>query len=398
MNNLFPTYEIGSLPKLNARVKATRVQPVTDDDINEVQTLAQKFSVEGNEVIDVLRHLKTKQRKLTQGEESALADFNSLLYLRLQEAVGLDFVYDGEARRSEMYQHVATKVDGFERTPEMIRSRGPDSWRMAVCVAPPRLKDGSLDGLVTKEFDFVHQRAIRKTKVPMDDPYMIAIMSDNRYYLESLRSQYRHDPRRLRYEAKRAFTLALANDVIRPQVEAVIERGAKWIQLDIPAATLDIEHIPIMVDGINAVVDGIENVKFSLHICYPRRVSLTEKGGYELLFPAILNLNPNVDHISLELANADQYEKDIAVFARYRSQRAFEFGVGVIDITLEQQQRGTVETPEIVRDRILRATNTLGDSRLVYVAPDCGLRQLQLDRCLRLYETMIKGAELARRG
>lgn len=398
MNNLFPTYEIGSLPKLNARVKAIRGQPVTEDDIKEVQTLAKKFSVEGNEVIDVLRHLRTEQRKLTQEEESALADFNSLLYLRLQEAVGLDFVYDGEARRAEMYQHVATRINGFERTPEMIRSRGPDSWRMAICVTPPSLKIGSLDTLVTQEFDFVHQHARRQTKVPIDDPYMIAVMSDNRHYLEALRPKYENDPRRLRYEAKRAFTLALAHNIIRPQVEAVIERGAKWIQLDIPAATLDIEHIPIMVEGINAVVDGIENMKFSLHICYPRRVSLTEKSGYELLFPAILNLNPNVNHISLELANADQYEKDIAIFARYRNQRAFELGVGVIDITQEQQQRGAMETPEIIKDRILSATKSLGDHKLVYVAPDCGLRQLQLDRCLRLYETMVKGAELARKG
>src|SRR3989344_8458155 len=208
MNKLFPTYEIGSLPKLNARVKATRGQPVTDEDIKEVQTLTQKFSVDGNEVIDLLRRLRTEQRKLTQEEESALADFNSLLYLRLQEVVGLDFVYDGEARRAEMYQHVATKINGFERTPEMIRSRGPDSWRMAVCVAPPRLKDGSLDRLVTKEFDFVHQHAGRQTKVPIDDPYMIAVMSDNRHYVEALRLQYGNDPHRLRYEAKRAFTLA----------------------------------------------------------------------------------------------------------------------------------------------------------------------------------------------
>ena len=398
MNKLFPTYEIGSLPKLNARVKAARGQPITDDDIKEVQTLTQEFSVNGNEAIEVLRHLKTEQRTPTQEQEFVLVDFNSLLYLRLQEAMGLDFVYDGEARRAEMYQHVATRIEGFERTPEMIRSRGPDSWRMAVCVAPPRLKDGSLDSLVTKEFDFVHQHARRPTKVPIDDPYMIAVMSDNRHYIETLRPQYGNDPRRLRCEAKRAFTLALAHNVIRPQVEAVVERGAKWIQLDIPAATLDIEHIPIVVDGINAVVDGIENVKFSLHICYPRRVSLTEKSGYELLFPAVLNLNLNVDHISLELANADQYEKDIAVFAKYREQRAFELGVGVMDITLEQQQKGTMETPEIVKDRILRATKTLGDPKLVYIAPDCGLRQLQLDRCLRLYETMIKGTELVRRG
>lgn len=398
MNNLFPTYEIGSLPKLNARVKVTRGQPVIDEDMKEIQALGKRFSVESDEAIYMVKYLRTLQRKPTQEEESVLADFNSLLYVRLQEAVGLDFVYDGEARRAEMYQHVATRVNGFEKTPEMIRSRGPDSWRMAVCVAPPKLKEGSLDGLIIKEFDFVHKHARSQTKVPIDDPYMIAVMSDNRYYIETLRIRYGNDPRRLRYEAKRAFTLALAQDIIRSQVEAVIERGAKWVQLDIPAATLDIEHIPIMVEGVNTVVDGIENVKFSLHICYPRRVSLTEKSGYELLFPSILELNLNVNHISLELANADQYEKDITVFARYRNQRAFELGVGVIDITLEQQQRGVIETPEIVRNRILRATQILGDPKLLFVAPDCGLRQLQLDRCLRLYETMIKGAELARRG
>ncbi len=398
MNKLFPTYEVGSLPKLNAKVKAVRGQPVADTEIAEIKNVAQRFSVEVGEIIDILQRQRREQGKLTLEEECTLTDFNALLYLRLQEAVGLDFVYDGEARRAEMYQHVATRVDGFENTPEMVRSRGPDSWRMAVCVAPPRLKEGCLDNLIIKEFDFVNQQTTKPIKVPIDDPYMIAVMSDNKYYLESLRSQYKNDPRKLRYDAKRAFTLALAQDVIRPQVEDVVRRGAKWIQLDLPAATLDIEHIPILVEGINAVVEGIDVPKFSLHICYPRRVPLTTKHGYELLFPAILDLNQNVDHISLELANADQYEEDLAVFAQYKNQRSFEIGVGVIDITLEQQQAGRIETPEMVRNRILRASHVLGDPALIYVAPDCGLRQLQLDRCLRIYETLIEGTELARKG
>lgn len=398
MNKLFPTYEVGSLPKLNARVKAARGQPVADIDITEVKTLAQRFSVEADNVLDILKRQRKEQRKLTPHEKAALTDFNALLYLRLQEAVGLDFVYDGEARRAEMYRHVASNVDSFEDLLEMVRSRGPDSWRMAVGVAPPKLKDGFLDGLVAEEFDFVKRYAAKPIKIPIDDPYMIAVMSDNKYYLEALRAQHRDDPRKLRYEAKRAFTLALARNVIRPQVETVVAKGAGWIQLDIPAATLDIEHIPIMVGGVNAVVDGIEQVKFSLHICYPRRVPLTEKKGYELLFPAILNLNPNVNHLSLELANADQYENDLAVFAQYRDQRLFEIGVGIIDITLEKQQKEILETPEVVRNRILRASQVLGDPALVYVAPDCGLRQLQLDRCLKIYENMTEGAELARRG
>jgi len=277
-----------------------------------------------------------------------------------------------------------------------MRSRGPDSWRMAVCVAPPQLKEGAIDSLVTEEFNFVHQHATRAIKVPLDDPYMIAVMSDNRYYLETLKQTYPQDPRKLRYEAKRAFTLALAKNVIRPQVESVVRRGAAWIQLDIPAATLDLEHIPIMVEGVNAVVGGMDDIKFSLHFCYPRRISLTEKSGYGLLFPHLLDLHPQVNHLSLELGNADQYENDLAAFRQ--CERKFEIGVGVVDITLEQQVAGKMETPEIVCQRILRAADTLGNPALVYVAPDCGLRQLRLERCIKLYETMIAGAELAREG
>src|SRR3989338_4810139 len=225
MSKLFPTYEVGSLPKLNARVKATRNQEVTNYEINRVKSLAKQVGVDYGETVQIL---EKAQAGISLEEKSLLADFNALLYLRLQESLGFDHVYDGEARRKEMYQHVANRVDGFEKTPEMIRSRGPDSWRMAVCVSEPRLKDDSLDGLVIEEFDFVLQHAVQTVKVPIDDPYMIAVMSDNRYYLESLNPQYGNDPHKLRYEAKRAFTLALASNVIRPQVEAVVERGAKW--------------------------------------------------------------------------------------------------------------------------------------------------------------------------
>ncbi|MBI2045001.1 hypothetical protein HYT23_03010 [Candidatus Pacearchaeota archaeon] len=398
MNKLFPTYEVGSLPKLNARVNATNGKRISQKDLDEVKYLSEKFSVDANKALSIFDKNAKHKEVLTNENIEDLTDFNALLYLRLQEGLGLDFVYDGEARRREMYQHVAAKIEGFEKTPEMIRSRGPDSWRMAVCVDEPKLKQNSLDDLILNEFEFVKDNARENIKIPMDDPYMIAVMSDNRHYLEKLRDKHFNNPRKLRYEAKREFTLALARNIIRPQVKAVVDAGARWIQLDIPAATLDIEHIPIVVDGVNEVVREIDGVKFSLHMCYPRRVTLTDKNSYELLFPAILNLNKNVDHLSLELANADNYEKDLAVFAKYADQRKFEIGVGVVDITLEKQQRQEIETQEMVKDRILRAVETLNDEKLIYVAPDCGLRQLSLDRCMKLYEVIAEGAELARRG
>ncbi len=398
VERLFPTYEVGSLPKLSARMKAFQGKELLDADARELETIAGRAHFSGGNVLELLRRPGIEGVKLTPVEKDFVVNFNALLYLKLQEQCGLDFVYDGEAKRSEMYRHVAKEVVGFEDLPEMLRSRGPDSWKASVCVNEPMLKDNSLAGLVLDEFKQAKTYASHSLKVPLDDPYMIAVMSDNRYYMEKLRDQYKNDPRKLRYEAKREFVLALSRNVIRPQVEALASLGAQWIQLDAPAATLVLEHIPILVEGLNECVAGVNGVKFSVHFCYPRRVSLTEKNGYELLFPHVLDLDPRIDHFSLELANADDYKNDLAVFKHYADQRKFEIGVGVVDITLEKQLKGEIETAEIVRRRIAEAATVLGDEKLVYVAPDCGLRQLSLERSVRIYDLVVEGAELARKG
>lgn len=409
VKKIFPTYEVGSLPKLTARTKAFQGKPLLKEDRDELYHLSLRANISPENVIDLLSPPREDKEadgeatektkvKLTAQEKEFIINFNAFFNLKLQEACGLDFVYDGEAMRSEMYRHAAQAIDGFEDLPEMIRSREPDSWKAAACVSEPKLKKDSLTSLILNEFKQAKTYASQPLKVPLNDPYMIAVMSDNRYFIEKLREQYFHDPKKLRYEAKREFVLALARQVIHPQIEALASLGAKWIQLDAPAATLDLEHIPILVEGLNESIAGIENVKFSVHFCYPRRISLTDKNGYELLFPHVLGLDPKIDHFSLELANAANYKADLAVFRQYSDQRKFEIGVGVVDITLEKQLKGEMETPEIVRRRISEAVSILGDEKLVYVAPDCGLRQLSLERAVRLYDVMVEGAELARKG
>ena len=396
MNAVFPVYEIGSLPKLPARVKAlSTIGTVTEEDIKAISEWGRVAQIETTQAIDVLRK-RVHGKIVTPEDRAALIDFNALLNIMLQQQAGLDFVYDGETRRIEMYEHIARQVAGFEALQEPLRSRGPDSWRAFICKAEPRLKSQLEELPIVREFQFASACADVPLKVPVDDPYMIANMTINEYYKEEVQQDHANDPRGSRYEAKRALTLALAKNIIRPQVEAVIRQGARWIQLDIPSATIDLEHIPIMVEGINTVVEGLDGVKLSLHICYPKRRTLTDRQGYELLFPHILSLDRKVDHISLELANADQYEQDLAPFARYQAERRFEIGLGVVDITLERQQRGIMETPEIVRDRILTAAKVLKDPALVYVAPDCGLRQVSLERSLQLYNVIVAGAALAR--
>ena len=400
---LFPTYEVGSLPKLPARVSALKGREVTTEELQQLKGFGIKYGVDSAGVEGVIAKLQKEKRKPTSEERKRLLDFNAWLNIRIQEKSGIDFVYDGEARRSEMYRHVVQQVDGFEDLPEMVRSQEEQSYRKSVCIAEPKLKQGALNVLVEEEFAFVNlvrNYGLHKVKIPIDDPYMVAVMSDNRYYTRLARKRFPEDVWKQEYQAKRDFTLVLAKDIIRPQVKAAVSLGAQWIQLDLPVATVNPDHIPIVVEGINAVVENIpgEDLQFSLHFCYPRRNSLTTKNGYELLYPHVLNLNQRVKHFSLELANADTYEQDLAVFAQYQEERKFDLGVGVIDITLGRQRDGLFETPPLVRDRIIRAAQALKDPTLIYVAPDCGMRQLSLERCIRLYETMVEGAELARKG
>ena len=190
VRHLFPTYEVGSLPKLPARVKAITGAFCSDLEIQGVQILGARYGVPHEEITTLLHQQKREQRTLSAEERKKMINFNALLNLRIQEKSGIDFVYDGEARRSEMYRHVAQQVEGFENLPEMIRSRGPDSYRKSVCVAEPRLKEGALDTLVEEEFAFVNTSAVHQVKVPLDDPYMLAVMSDNKYYTRIAKQKY----------------------------------------------------------------------------------------------------------------------------------------------------------------------------------------------------------------
>jgi 5-methyltetrahydropteroyltriglutamate--homocysteine methyltransferase len=66
--------------------------------------------------------------------------------------------------------------------------------------------------------------------------------------------------------------------------------------------------------------------------------------------------------------------------------------VGVLDIHTD-----FVEPPELVRDRVLYATEVFGDPERIHVIPDCGLRTRSWDVAYRKLESMVAGVELARK-
>jgi 5-methyltetrahydropteroyltriglutamate--homocysteine methyltransferase len=68
----------------------------------------------------------------------------------------------------------------------------------------------------------------------------------------------------------------------------------------------------------------------------------------------------------------------------------YQIGLGVIDV-----KTPTVESPQLVAERIRRATDYVEPARLV-VNPDCGLRHLMPEVARRKLRAMVTGAVIVR--
>jgi 5-methyltetrahydropteroyltriglutamate--homocysteine methyltransferase len=101
----------------------------------------------------------------------------------------------------------------------------------------------------------------------------------------------------------------------------------------------------------------------------------------------------NCDQLALEFANRDNSKREsynqLKLLNEYNDKR--EIGLGVADVHVD-----TIETPELVKDRIDYATKILGDPARIYVNPDCGLRTRSWDVAYQKLCNITKGAELAR--
>lgn len=362
MKKLFPTQEIGSLAKPSWLLKGLRGQPLSEKDIRELDTWAKKLDIQGYEEIKQLLLKKTISEK-------KLRDFAALFNIKFFEKAGLDFVYDGEARRIEMYEYPMRHIEGIKIL-DWVRSFDNKYYRKGACVDKPRLK-----GFYhLEEFVFVKNHTSRGVKIPITGPYTLADWSFNEYYESRLVDKIK-DFRERKKIAKQDFVFELAREIIRPNIIALVKAGAKWIQIDEPAATTHPNEVPLFVDAFNETVKDID-CKFSVHICY---------SDYSLLYPDLLEMK--TDHLAFEYANKKNYD-DLKLFKEYGDKR--EIGLGVLDVHSNE-----IETPEVVRDRLLYAYNLLEENE-IYANPDCGFRTRSLDVAFKKLSNLVRGAQLAR--
>lgn len=376
---LFPLQEIGSLAKPVWRIQALSGKGVSPASYKEAESLVKELKPSnGSRLLELL-----KKPKLDADEKAEVKEFASQLAIGWQEKIGLDLVYDGEQHRTEMYDFAVKHIQNFEPR-GYVRSFDNRYYLKQAVVGP--VKPTELYHL--EELNTIKKYATKPVKIPITGAYTLMDWTFDEYYVGNLKQNGRRR-REVTDEARRHFGIDLAKNVIRPNIKALVEAGAHSVQIDEPAAVTRPAEMGLVVDTFNESVKGLKG-RFTIHICF---------SDYRLMWPAVKKLE-NCAQFTLEYANKDSKEAGTKEGTRpgyetinlFRENKTdFEVGAGVLDVHTDE-----LETPELVRDRILYTVKAIGDPAKVYVNPDCGLRTRTWAVSRKKMEIMARGTQLAR--
>ena len=294
---------------------------------------------------------------LRREEERATA-----FWMETQEALGLDVLVDGEQYRGDMVAYFAERMPGFE-IGDLVRSYGNRYYHKPIIVGEVRWP-----GPITVDWWKFAQRCTSKpVKGMLTGPYTIMDWSFNEHYPD-----------------RRSACLALARE-IRKEVEALLAAGAKIVQIDEPATSVRPEELPLVVEAMHVVIDGLP-AYFITHICY---------GAFRLIYPAMLEIP--VDNFDLEMAN-----NQLSLLELFREHRfTKDISFGVVDV-----HSHAIEEPRMVQQRLEKALEVL-DPEQVWVDPDCGLKtrtveeakekmRVTVETARHFREQLVKGSRAAR--
>lgn len=376
------THELGSLDKPGWRVKANAGAEVGPNDVEEAREWGQRLDVPDHEELVAL----LQRSPLDDAQRAEVRRWSSRYGLRLEESAGLDVVYDGEQQRSEMYAWAVAHADGFEWRGS-VRAFDNKYYSKAAVTGPISLREPYHNA----EFAFLQSVARAALKVPVTGAYTIADWSFDEFFLEDRDLAHpARNRRERRHDARRTFVEEVARNLIRPNLQALIDLGAAWIQVDEPGASTDPAELDLFVDSFNLSVEGLD-AAFSTHLCF---------SDYDLFFPAIERMH-GCRQFAVGFANDDARElgrsadarPGYAVIPRFRDLPYRPIlGLGVLDIHSD-----FIESPELVRDRILYAVDVFDDPSRIHVTPDCGLRTRSWTVAHRKLVNMVAGVELAKK-
>jgi 5-methyltetrahydropteroyltriglutamate--homocysteine methyltransferase len=261
----------------------------------------------------------------------------------------IDAVADGEMRRNEMVEYFADRIEGYE-------FNGPVKvWGHNYFDKPSVADEVAYEeSWLVDEFEFTSSVTERPVKVPITGPYTLASWSFNEAYDS---------------EAKLANELA---ELVNQEIEALVEAGARYIQIDEPALATTPDDHAIVGDCLELIADGVpDDVRLGLHVCY---------GDYSRIYPEILDMP--VHEYDLELANGDYEQLDVFKQPEFTK----DLALGVVDVHASE-----VETVDEIKENIVKGLELVPPERLT-VSPDCGLKLLPREIAFQKMENMATAA------
>jgi len=288
-----------------------------------------------------------------------------------QRQAGIDLPTDGELYRFDV-NHPDTNgmIDYFVRSMAGVRTQlGRSDWDafsrltgMGFRTKPAGVVSSELgEGSLNLYADCSAAAAVAggPFKFTLTSPYMLARTLLDRYYRD--------------FES---LTLAIA-EVLADQVSGL---PCACVQVDEANVTGNPEDGDLAARAINVVLDRID-VSRAVHLCFGNYGGQAiQKGNWKRLVDFLNALH--VDYLVLELAHRPT--GDLEALKDVGDQ--IQLGIGVIDVKINH-----VETPDEVARSIEAAEKALGEGRISWVHPDCGLWMLKRSVADRKLDALVLG-------
>jgi len=270
---------------------------------------------------------KISRQELAELERRATAEV-----IRLQEDIGLDILVHGEMERGDMAAYFAEQLTESMAIGGLVRSYGNRYYHKPIITTKLRWQ-----GPMTVEmWRYAQSLTDKPVKGMLTGPYTMVDWSFDEYY-----------------DSRREAMLDMAR-VVRREAEELVKAGARFVQVDEPAASTRPEEMELVSEALGIVTQGL-GAKTITHICY---------GDFARVFDHIANLP--VDQLDLEMTNSDFDLLDL--IRQHKDEFHKELAMGVVDV-----HSHVTESVEQVKAGIKRGLKVLPPERL-YIDPDCGLK------------------------
>ena len=275
--------------------------------------------------------------------------------IALQEHAGLDIVTDGEWWRKSYIGVIAELAHGFELG---VNPKDGRPWTIVVDKLSPKNS-----GYIAQEISFLKSCCHSMIKATLPAP---ALLGERMWSAEQSSSAY----------PSRDDFVRDCVPILRQEMLGLREEGVTIIQIDDPHLCLFVDPevrnqyddpdraADFAVEMVNEMIDGIDGVKFALHLCRRAgarvRGEIKHSGGYE---PILHQLNRlSVHHLTMEFTTPAA--GDVAIFKDLRDD--FEIGLGCVSC-----EPGNISTTEDIVNRVDQACEYIDPSRIT-LNPDCG--------------------------